>query len=125
MLIMTTINVEVVIVTIIRKQVNVTTSLAGIRRRGISVRRYETADNFVNVAPWTGIDFINCGNDPVMYFKEQNEFPSIAIHGDHTHVLFRDKKTWELRTVEENEARDALNTFIGFLRGKDIALEDC
>ena len=110
--------------TIINEHIEITTPLAKIRRKGVIIRTYGDTDSFVNVAPWTATDFVDCGEEGVMYFREQAGFPWIAIHGDHVHVLVRDKNTWELVKIGENEAREIVNRFKEFLESKGIEIEE-
>ena len=105
------------------EEIKIKTPLARIRRKGVRIRTYGDTDSFVNVAPWTATDFADCGEERVMYFVEQNDFPWIAVHGTHVHVLVRDKNTWELVNIDENEARAIVNRFKGFLEGKGIEIE--
>ena len=117
---------------VVRKAVRLLSSKAEIRMCGIRYRRYETRDNFVNVAPWAAADFKECGNEPVDYFASQEPFifvdqkreVAFAIHGDHVHVLPRSRITWRLESIGDAEARELLNRFIGWLRGKGVNLED-
>lgn len=108
--------------TIVQEEVEIITPLAKMRRKGVIIRTYADTDSFVNVAPWTATDFADCGEDSVMYFREQAGFPYIALHGNHVHVLVRDKNTWELVDINESEARDIVNRFRGFLEGKGIEI---
>lgn len=110
--------------TIVEEQIIIVTPLAKIRRKGVTIRTYKDTDNFVNVAPWTAVDFADCGEQSVMYFKEQAGFPYIAIHGDHVHVLAWDRNTGQLADFTKNEARDIVNKFKGFLKGKSIEIKE-
>lgn len=108
--------------TIVNEHIEIETRLAKIRRKGVIVRTYSDTDNFVNVAQWTATDFEDCGEEGVMYFREQADFPSIAIHGDHIHVLVRDKDTWELANIDKDKAKDIVDRFKKFLGNKGIQI---
>jgi hypothetical protein len=106
--------------TVVEEEINIITPLAKIRRKGVTIRTYADTDSFVNVAPWTATDFADCGEEGVMYFKEQADLPSIAIHGNHVHVLPRDRSTWELANISKNEAQGMVNLFKAYLKDKGI-----
>jgi len=116
---------------IIKKTLKIKSSKADIRKKGIRYRQYKTTDNFVNVAPWAATDFSNCGNDPVDYFAEQDPFKGFgkstvfAIHGDHVHVITYNPRNMKIIQEDEKVAREKLNQFIGWLKGKgiDVSIE--
>lgn len=95
--------------------------MAKIRRKGVNIRVYENTDKFANVAMWAATDFSDCGEDKVIYFVEQDDFPYIALHGDHIHILPR--KEWRLADISESEAKDVLDRFKSWLKGKSIGIE--
>lgn len=92
------------------------------RRKGVIIRTYSDTDSFVNVAPWAATDFAECGEEGVMYFREQEGFPYIAIHGNHVHVLVREN--YELITIPKNEAQDIVNRFRAYLRDKGVEIKE-
>ena len=108
--------------TIVEEQIIIVTPLAKIRRRGVIIRRYENTDSFANVAPWAATDFADCGEESVSYFREQENFPNIAIHGNHVHVLVR--KNWELVDIDKNEARAIVNKFKDYLKMKGLEIKE-
>lgn len=95
--------------------------MAKMRRKGVTIRTYSDTDSFVNVAPWAATDFAECGEDGVMYFREQEDLPYIAIHGNHVHVLVR--KDYELATIPKDEAQGIVKRFIEYLRDKGVEVE--
>jgi hypothetical protein len=108
--------------TIIEEQIIIVTPLGKIRRRGVIIRQYENTDSFANVAQWAATDFADCGEEGVSYFREQDDLPNIAIHGNHVHVLVR--KNWELVGIDQNEAKGIVIKFKNYLKTKGIEIKE-
>jgi len=84
---------------VINGRVKIEARTIELRRAKVKVRTYENAKVFLEGTSgrgrkhWAEEDFTKCKDSPeeLTYFSATQSRPAIAIHGDHIHVLERDK----------------------------------
>lgn len=101
-----------------------------IRRLGIKIRTYENAKVFLGGTAgrgsghWAADDFKECIESPeeVTYFSGNNEWPAIAAHGSHIHVIFREGGD-SMNVPNTRLAEEMLLKFIEELRRRGVVVE--
>ena len=104
-----------------------------LRRAKIKVRTYENVRVFLEGTSgqgkrhWAEEDFTKCIDSPeeITYFSATQSRPAIAIHGDHIHILGRDKDG-SLMNLSFEDALRGLRQFIDEMKKKgfNISVEE-
>jgi hypothetical protein len=101
-----------------------------IRRLGIKIRTYENAKVFLGGTAgrgschWAADDFKDCAesSEEVTYFSGNNEWPAIAAHGSHIHVIFREVSD-SVNMPNAGLAEEILLKFVEELRRRGVVVE--
>lgn len=100
------------------------------RRLGIKTRTYENVKVFLGgtsgrgATHWAAKSFNECYENPdlVTYFSGNEKRPGIIGHGDHVHVLFRNKNK-TLMVTDDATAENELFRFVEAQKEKGVKIK--